>query len=173
MLNKWNFVLILLLSIFVSVAAGVYFSQGQQFTIMGENGQGEQLEVANVQHSQDIEDYPGRYQYQTISLENITSALQGSDPATLALNALDDPSLLKEKPLVEVVYPQPNQALVKITQVKQDDDSVDTIKYRVEMTTFGRSLLANSPPIWQIVWAGSQIQCRSGSSHQKELVTNC
>jgi hypothetical protein len=80
--------------------------------------------------------------------------------------------LLKGQPLVEVVYPQPNQALVKITQVKQDDDSVDTIEYRVEMTTFGRSLLANSPPIWQIVWAGSQIQYRPGSSHQKELVDN-
>ncbi|TVP60797.1 MAG: hypothetical protein EA343_16260 [Nodularia sp. (in: Bacteria)] len=173
MLNKWNFFLILLLSIFATACAGVNSTYEQQSPTMGENGNAQQQEIMTVLHAQDIEVYSERKKYKNIPLENINFALQGSDPAVLALNALDDQSLAAEQRQVEVVYPQPNQALVKITQIKLEDDLADTIQYRVEMTTFGRSLLTNSPPMWQIVWAGSQIQCSTGSRPDKKLTQSC
>ncbi len=102
-----------------------------------------------------------RNKYKAIPLETISSTLQGSDPRTLALNAFDDVVPEPGARKVEVVYPQPNQALVTITQDKAKF-AASPIKYRVEMATFGRSLLVSSPPVWQIVWAGSQAQCLPG-----------
>ncbi|MEA5581296.1 hypothetical protein VB620_08085 [Nodularia harveyana UHCC-0300] len=164
--------MILLLSILVTTGAGVYISQEQSWKIMSENSFGQPGEVANIQHTQDMSAYPEREQYQTIVLENITSALQGSNPETLALNALADKFSAEGKREIEVVYPEPNQALVKITQLPSDD-GVEMINYRLEMTTFGRSLLVSSPPMWQIVWAGSQIQCSAGSSREQKLAESC
>ncbi|WP_414526716.1 hypothetical protein [Nodularia chucula] len=172
LLNKRNFVLILLLSILTTAAAGVYLSQEESLRLMGENSFGQQEEVANIQHTQNMQTDSERNQYQTILLEDINFALQGSDPAMLALNVLDEQSLTDVKRRVEVVYPEPNQALVKITQLPADD-AVEMIQYRVEMTTFGRSLLVSSPPMWQIVWAGSQIHCRTGSSREQKLSQSC
>jgi hypothetical protein len=162
--NQWNFVLILLLSILLTAAAGVYFSQEQAGRIIGENASPPQQKLAAIQHTQDIEVYPERQEYETILLENITAPLHGSDPATLAMNVMDDQLLASGRREVEVIYPQPNQALVKIQQYLSDDAELPMIEYRVEMNTLGRSLLVTSPPIWQIVWAGSQIQSSAGSS---------
>jgi hypothetical protein len=162
--NKCNFVLILLLSIFVTAAAGVYFSQEDAWIIMGEKVSGQAQELATIQHTQNMEVYPERQEYETILLENITSPLHGSDPATLAMNVVDDELFPSGRREVEVIYPQPNQALVTIQQYLSDDAELPMIEYRVEMNTLGRSLLVTSPPIWQIVWAGSQIQSSAGSS---------
>lgn len=170
---KWKFFLILVLSMFATAGASFYLHQHQPSPNVGENGNGQQQQFSTVQHAQNREISPGRYQYQKIPLNEINSTLHGSDPATLALNAVQDQILADRKHKVEVVYPEQNQALVNITQTLLDDDTVDTIKYRVEMTTFGRSLLVSSPPIWQIVWAGSQTQCRSGSRLYKGLAQNC
>ncbi|MBE9051964.1 hypothetical protein IQ243_16330 [Nostocales cyanobacterium LEGE 11386] len=170
---KWKFFLILVLSVFATAGAGFYITQHQTSTTVLDNGNEQPQQFSNVQHAQDIAAYPERDKYQTIPLESLKSALQGSDPTTLALNAFADQVSVGEKPKIEVVYPQQNQALVKITHIPPDDDVVDVIKYRVEMTTFGRSLLVSSPLVWQIVWAGSQIQCRTGSRPHKELTQSC
>jgi len=157
MLVRLKSFLILVVSIFALVAAVIYVTKAQPYT---------QQQFSVVQPSQETLDDPERSHYVTIPLETINSALQGSDPATLALNAFDETELSDQMRKVEVVYPQHNQALVTITQTKND---LGAIKYRVEMTTFGRSLLVSSPPVWQIVWAGSQIPCWSGSPHQKRI----
>jgi hypothetical protein len=116
--------------------------------------------LSDVQHSQEIVEDSERAQYQIIPLESINSPLQGSDPTKLAVNFLDDFIPTKVKRKVEVVYIQPNQALVTVIQTPSQDDSAESIRYRLEMNSFGRSLLSSSPPIWQIVWVGSQIQCQ-------------
>lgn len=162
--NQWNFVLILLLSILVTACTGVYFSPDETERIMGENGSFPPQELATIQHTQDVEVYPERQEYETILLENISAPLHGSDPATLAMNVVDDELFASGRREVEVSYPQPNQALVTIQQYLSDDAELPMIEYRVEMNTLGRSLLVTSPPIWQIVWAGSQIQSSAGSS---------
>jgi len=164
---KLKFFLIVIFSIFATAATGVYFSQRQlsTATLSVSNGQPEQL--ATVTQAKETVENPERVHYQPIPLESINSGLQGSDPADLALNAFDNTELKGVVRKVEVAYPEPNQAMVTITQTKRVNDSVSTIKYRVELTTFGRSLLVSSPRVWQIVWAGSQVQYLPGSRHKK------
>ncbi|MFN6515527.1 MAG: hypothetical protein RMY29_013675 [Nostoc sp. CreGUA01] len=152
---KFKLFLIVILSIFATTGAGVYITQRQQPPPMVDNVDGQlPRHVRTIHQSQEIVAYPERSSYKTIPLESINSSLQGSDPATLALNAFEDIPSVGGRRKVEVAYPQRNQALVTITQIKQGDSSVDTVKYRVEMTTFGRSLFISSPPVWQIVWVG-------------------
>jgi len=169
---KLKLFLIFILSIFATVAAGFYIMQRQPSASISSNYNGQQ-QFSAIPQAQHIEVYAERVNYKTIPLENLNSALQGSDPAILALNAFDDVVLEKATRKVEVVYPQPNQAMVTITQINQGDNAVGTVKYRVEMTTFGRSLLVSSPPVWQIVWAGSQVQCWSENRTQKNSISTC
>ncbi|MBW4615143.1 MAG: hypothetical protein KME21_18100 [Desmonostoc vinosum HA7617-LM4] len=171
---KLKFLLILILSIFATAAAGVYLTQYQQFapSVETSNGQTQQMDVVHQSQS-DILAFPERSNYQSIPLESLSSSLQGSDPATLALNAFDELVSGSGTRKVEVVYPQRNQALVTITQIKQSSKLLGTIRYRVQMTTFGRSLLVSSPPVWQIVWAGSQKQCWAGNRTHAKFNQNC
>ncbi len=85
-------------------------------------------------------------------------------PAVLAINAFDTTQLKGSNRKVEVVYPQPNQAMVTITQTNLASPKPKPIEYRVELTSFGRSLFVTSPPLWQIVWAGSSEQCLRGAA---------
>ncbi len=151
---KLKFFLIVILSIFATAGAGVYIIQRQQYAPIVETSNEQTQQVAAIHQSQVVVAYPERSNYKTIPLEKIDSSLQGSDPATLALNAFDNIGSVGGTRKVEVVYPQRNQSFVTITQIKGGDDSVGRVKYRVEMTTFGRSLFISSPPVWQIVWAG-------------------
>ncbi|WP_343217858.1 hypothetical protein [Halotia branconii] len=170
---KWKLFLILILSVFATAGAGIYINQHQQSVSVAETTNSQQQQVTAVQQAQNVTIFPERVHYKDIPLESITSALQGSDPETLALNALDNEITAKVKPKVEVAYPQQNQALVTITQIQPNADATNVIKYRVEMTTLGRSLLVSSPPMWQIVWAGSQTQCQTGSQPQKNFTQSC
>ena len=138
---KWKFFLILILSIFTTAGAGVYIAQQQSVSLV-ETSDSQQQQFSTVQQSQEIVEYRERSHYKTIPLESITSSLQGSDPATLALNALEDQVTYAVKRKVEVDYPQRNQAFVTITQIQPNRNSQEVIKYRVEMTTFGRSLFS-------------------------------
>ncbi|BAY94656.1 MULTISPECIES: hypothetical protein [unclassified Tolypothrix] len=170
---KWKLFLILILSMFATAGAGVYLSQNQPFATSIDITHGQTQQVAATQISQNIATESERIHYKTIPLESINSNLQGSDPATLALNAFEDTASDVGTRKVEVVYPQRNQALVTITQISHSNNLVGAVKYRFEMTTFGRSLLITSPPVWQIVWAGSQVQCLSGNRSRKNFNQNC
>jgi hypothetical protein len=150
---KFKFFLIVFISLFATAGAGVYIIQRQPSAPIFETNNQQTQHVGAIHQSQEVVAFSERSDYKTIPLEKINSSLQGSDPATLALNAFDDIAVGGTRK-VEVAYPQRNQAFVTITQIKPGDDSVDSVKYRVEMTTFGRSLFTSSPPVWQIVWAG-------------------
>lgn len=161
---KLKLFLILILSIFTTVSVGFYMTQHQTpLSIVDDttNVQPQQLSV--VQHSQQVVEHPERAKYQTIPLEKINYPLQGTDPKMLAMNVLDDLTSTKGDRQVEVIYPQPNQVLVTVIQKQANGNSSEVIKYRLEMSVFGRSLLVSSPPIWQIIWVGSQIPGRTGN----------
>ncbi|BAY12028.1 hypothetical protein [Calothrix sp. NIES-2098] len=170
---KWKLFLIVIIGLFATAGTGVYLSQHPPSAQSLETGNGQAQEVAVTQISQNIETYPERSHYKTIPLESINSNLQGSDPATLALSAFDDTASEVGTRKVEVVYPQRNQALVTITQLQHSDNLGSAVKYRVEMTTFGRSLLVSSPPVWQIVWAGSQVHCGTRNRLKNNLNLSC
>ncbi|MEH2313693.1 MAG: hypothetical protein V7K35_20360 [Nostoc sp.] len=169
---KLKLFLIVILSIFATTGAGIYITQSQQYAPIVETNKELAQQVGAIHQSQEVVAYLERSDYKTIPLVNINSSLQGSDPATLALNAFDDIASVRGTRKVEVAYPQRNQAFVTITQIKRGDDSVG-IKYRVEMTTFGRSLFISSPPVWEIVWAGSQVECWAGSRSKLKLNHIC
>jgi hypothetical protein len=156
---KFKLIAIVILGIFAYSGTGLYMTQHPTARPISEiSNQPSVFTPASA--VEDIQP-PERNKYKAIPLENISSALQGSDPATLALNAFSDVVSDRGTRKVEVVYPQSNQALVTITQ-DQVKFAASPIKYRVEMESFGRSLLVSSPPVWQIVWAGSQTQCLPG-----------
>lgn len=152
---KLKIFVILILSIFATVAAGTIFANRQPSTAISSNPTGQARPVSVAISTSNLEVDPERARYKTIPLENIKSALQGSDPATLAVDAFD-PISSSYKPKVEVVYPQPNQALVTITQASQAKNLNRAVRYRVELSSFGRTLFVSEPRMWQIVWVGTQ-----------------
>ncbi|BCL37481.1 hypothetical protein [Nostoc sp. MS1] len=173
MSGKLKLFLVLLLSLFGAAGAGVYLHQFHPPTLVIDNSNSQPQQLAVVKNSQEVLYDPERIQYKNIPLESINSPLQGSDPKTLALNFLDDFTTVSGKRKVVVAYPQQNQALVTVTQILKSKDTSEEIKYRLEMNSFGRSLFASSPPIWQIVWVGSQISCRNGNQPLDHLNQRC
>ncbi len=153
---KSKIVFILILSIFATISASVIFNGSNSSTLVytNQNVQAQQPPVAI--RSADIAANPERAKYKTIPLESIKSALQGTDPASLAMEAFDTNGIEHKPRKVEVAYPQPNQALVTITQNDLVKNSRDAVRYRVELSSFGRTILATSPPMWQIVWVGKR-----------------
>jgi hypothetical protein len=163
MLVKFKFFLIIIVSIFATTIVGVYMTQRPRDVAISEVPNTQPEELTTVNRIEDITENPERQKYKSIPLESIDSSLRGADPATLALNAFDN-VVSDTSRKVEVVYQEPNQAFVTITQPK-GSKSLRLLRYRVEMSSFGRSLLASSPPVWEIVWAGSQANCLPGNSH--------
>ncbi|MBF2063431.1 MAG: hypothetical protein IGS39_03200 [Calothrix sp. C42_A2020_038] len=152
---KSKIVLILILSIFATISASAIFYNRNSSTLVNasHNAQAQQppvaIQAANVAAEQE------RAKYKAIPLESIKSTLQGTDPASLAMDAFDTNGIERKPRKVEVVYPQPNQALVTITQNDLAKNR-SAVRYRVELSSFGRTILVSSPPMWQIVWVGKQ-----------------
>jgi hypothetical protein len=107
-----------------------------------------------------------REKYKTIPLTNIKDgkSLKGSDPQAIALAAFGDIESEGGSRDVRVEYPQPDRAVVIITQTGVADDSVGGIKYRVEFAPTSPS--AQKPQEWTIAWVGSQVKCHVGRGHQ-------
>jgi len=106
-----------------------------------------------------------RENYKPISLEKIADAktLIGNDPKAIALSAFGDTESEGGSRDVAVDYPQPNQAIVTITQTGVADDSVGGIRYRAELVPTQSSQTGKQ---WKMVWAGSQVKCHQGRGHQ-------
>jgi hypothetical protein len=181
---KLKLLLILLLSILITGAAGLLLSQqpDKSPTQISKNPQ-QPLALSSPVSASSNTLEPERIGYKTIPLENLQLALQGTDPAALATELVEDtqriePNLSHQQ--VEVTYPSQNQILVTITQTtvptqpnqkgnlkqvasentpkssKKKPLVAKRQKYQVELTSLGSTVLVNSPPMWQIVWAGYQ-----------------
>jgi hypothetical protein len=150
---KLKIFVILLLSMFATTTASVIFTHRQPLIPISAHPTHQAQSISAVIPTQNVVVDSERARYKTIPLENIKSTLLGSDPATLAVDAFD-PVGGNYKRKVEVIYPQPNQALVIITQANQAKKLNYPVRYRVELSSFGRTLFVNEPPMWQIVWAG-------------------
>ena len=156
-----------LTSFAIAVVAGIYkIKQWHSNTSASYTAEQQQTQ-ANQISSQRLVTTPSRSKYKSIPLTRFRTVLRGTDPAALAINAFDTTQSKgsKSNRKVEVIYPQPNQAMVTITQTNLASPKPKPIKkYRVELTSFGRSLFVTSPPLWQIVWAGSYEQCLKGTN---------
>jgi hypothetical protein len=171
---KWKlFTIAIAAALTASMALGILIARRQPTAKVSEAVKNPQQTLPAYSQVSAAAQPPERDQYQPIALETISSVLQGSDPAAIALNAFGSMESEGGTRQVEVAYPQANQAVVIITQTGLADDSVAAIKYRVELSTFGRSILVTSPRVWQMVWAGSQVKCRLGRGEQNWSTKNC
>lgn len=173
MLARFKFFLIFILGTVISTAA-VYWIQHQPSIRLTLSAHGQPQTIAKKPNPDEVRINLERSDYHTIPLETVNSLLIGSDPATLAVNMINESKESHQKVQVQVVYPQPNQALVTIIKPSPAKNSVvNTTKYRVEMSRFGRSLLVNSPPVWEVIWAGSQRDCFFQDPTQDDLSQDC
>ncbi|QNP30100.1 hypothetical protein [Cylindrospermopsis curvispora] len=173
MLARLKFFLIFTLGTFISTAT-VYWIQHQPYGRLMLSAHGQPQTIPKELNPDEVRINLERSDYQIIPLETVNSLLIGSDPATIALNMINESKDSNKKVQVQVVYPQPNQALVTIIKPSPAKNSVvNTTKYRVEMSRFGRSLLVNSPPVWEVIWAGSQRECFSQDPTEDDLSQEC
>jgi len=149
------------MSIFATVAAGLRFINHQPSSLIDTSKSAQQSSLSAAMPIRNVVARATKNKYINIPLENIQYSRQGSNPKVLAMNAFYNIKLKDKTHKIEVIYPQPNQALVTITQIRpvKNTDNVEVMKYQARLSTFGRSLLVSSPPLWQIVWAGYQKQC--------------
>ncbi len=113
-----------------------------------------------------------RENYKPISVAEMadTAAVVGNDPKEIALSAFGNIESEGGIRDVKVDYPQPNQAVVTITQTGVADDSVGGIRYRVELR---QNKEVPTGRQWEIVWAGSQVKCHQGRGHQDWSMELC
>lgn len=113
-----------------------------------------------------------RESYKPIALTQLTKneALIGEEPKAIALAAFGDVDSEGGSRDVKVEYPQPDRAVVIITQTGVADDSVRAIRYRAELVPTSKSQTGKQ---WKIVWAGSQFTCQPGRGHQDWSMKLC
>ncbi|MBD2013839.1 hypothetical protein H6F96_07580 [Microcoleus sp. FACHB-53] len=114
-----------------------------------------------------------RENYKPIALTQLTKseALIGEEPKAIALAAFGDVDSEGGSRDVKVEYPQPDRAIVIITQTGVADDSVRAIRYQAELVPTSKS--SKTGKQWKIVWAGSQFTCRQGRGHQDWSMKLC
>jgi hypothetical protein len=114
-----------------------------------------------------------RSNYKQISLSQRAKpeTLVGDDPKAIALAALGDIQSEGGSREVTVDYPQPNQAIVTITQTGVADDSIGGIRYRAELVPTSKAAPTGNQ--WKLVWAGSQVKCQPGRGHQDWTTELC
>lgn len=107
----------------------------------------------------------GREGYQAIALSKLGKGdnLVGSDPKAIALRLFSntEPERGKSEITVETNYPS---AVALVTQMGVADDSIRSIRYRIEFTATSNTVPADQ--VWSLVWAGSQFKCQPGRGHQ-------
>lgn len=114
-----------------------------------------------------------RENYKSIALTQLskTESLIGDEPKAIALAAFGDVDSEGGSRDVKVEYPQPDRAVVIITQTGVADDSVRAIRYRAELAPTSKS--SQTGKQWKIVWAGSQFTCQPGRGHQDWSMKLC
>ena len=108
-----------------------------------------------------------RDSYARIDLDRLPADVskKGNNPKELALTAFGTEEVegfVTEE--VEVDTSNPEQTIVTITQTNLPDDSVNSIRYRIDFQSKDSQ--------WQMKWAGQQFICQPGRGNQdwsKEL----
>ncbi len=92
--------------------------------------------------------------------------LQGLSPKQIAvkmLNRSEEEGRISDE--INIEYKQNNYAIITLTHNGLADDSVQGIKYKIEVRKQGEN--------WRIVWVGNQVKCRQGRGHQNWSANRC
>jgi hypothetical protein len=97
--------------------------------------------------------------------------LTGSDPKAIALAAFGQQEAVEGnfQETVTVTQPQPNLAIVVVTQLGLPDDSLRGFRYRLELQQEKTARQSQ----WRLVWAGRQHTCQPGRGPQTWTVKPC
>ena len=114
-----------------------------------------------------IASLPQRNSYDEIDLEQLPAdvSIEGNSPEELALTALGTEEVegaVEQE--VEIDTSNRDRAIVMITQTNLPDDSVNSIRYRIDFQ--------REDSQWQMEWAGQQFICqpkRGSQDWSKEL----
>jgi hypothetical protein len=117
--------------------------------------------TSNPAIANSIASSPQRNAYEQIDLSQLPAnvAKKGHSPEELALTAFGTEEVegsVKED--VEVDTSNPKQAIVTIIQTNLPDDSVNSIRYRIDFKSEDSQ--------WQMEWAGQQFICQPGRGNQ-------
>ncbi|HEY9615012.1 hypothetical protein [Allocoleopsis sp.] len=114
-----------------------------------------------------------RENYKAMELTKIAKdkAVIGNDPKAIAVAAFGDVDSEGGSRDIQVEYPQPDRAVVIVTQTGVADDSVRAIRYRAELVPTTKS--SQTGKQWKMVWAGSQFTCQPGRGHQDWSMKLC
>lgn len=123
--------------------------------------------TSNPAVANNIASSPLRNSYDEIDLNQLPADVskKGNSPEKLALTAFgteEAEGFVQED--VEVDTSNLEQAIVTITQTNLPDDSVNSIRYRIDFQSHNSQ--------WQMEWAGQQFICQPGRGNQdwsKEL----
>lgn len=92
--------------------------------------------------------------------------LKGLSPQQIAgkmLNQYDEEGRFSTE--INIEYKERNYAIISLTHNGLADDSVQAIRYKIEVRKQGNN--------WQIVWVGSQRKCHKGRGHQNWSANRC
>ncbi|MCG6941914.1 MAG: hypothetical protein LJE69_11775 [Thiohalocapsa sp.] len=105
-----------------------------------------------------LETDPGRAPFETVPLPG--GNIVGADPMALAksLYGDSDPKEGNYSQEPELLSETAMQQVVLFTQVDLPDDSVRSLRHRLEFKPQGSD--------WKLIWAGKQVQCWPGRGHE-------
>lgn len=115
-----------------------------------------------------------RTDYSSMSLEQFAQSgrsLTGEKPSAIVAQLFGvreglSPSGVEQ---FEIRYSPSGGAIALLTQTGQQDDSVNGVRYRVEL----ESQSGATGSQWQVTWIGQQFKCQSGRGHQNWSTALC
>ena len=125
-----------------------------------------QIEPAGIK---DIRD-----DYSPISLDQFTQSgrsLTGQRPSAIVAQLFGateglSPSGLEQ---MEIRYAESGEAIALLTQTGRQDDSVNGVRYRVELQPQPSDIGSQ----WQVTWVGQQFKCQPQRGHQDWSTALC
>lgn len=120
-----------------------------------------------------------RATYAPVSLEQLAQngkSLAGERPSAIVTQLFGVTEALSKSgsERLEINYSQSGEAIALLTQVGRQDDSVNGVRYRVELQSAPnqpQTSVAGSQ--WQVIWVGQQFKCQPGRGHQSWSAALC
>jgi hypothetical protein len=115
-----------------------------------------------------------RASYSPVSLNQFAQngkSLTGESPSAIVAQLFGVTEALSNSgsERLEINYSQSGGAIALLTQTGRQDDSVNGVRYRVEL----QSQPSNTSSQWQVIWVGQQFKCQPGRGHQAWSAALC
>jgi hypothetical protein len=115
-----------------------------------------------------------RTDYSPIALAQLSQggkSLTGGSPSVIVGQLFGATEALSKFGLerLEISYSSSGEAIALLSQTGRQDDSVNGVRYRVELQPQPTDIGSK----WQVVWVGQQFKCQPGRGHQNWSTALC